>query len=344
MKYEELLAINEEHKNNYLKEINAKNIFDKNRYKFRIELYQDKYVIMSKDNAFVSSGENLNGFLKFYKKSDYYYITNLSSIKNKTRLYDIYILSHSENSVLKQVIRYKNFINLCCKKVDSINLVLSKSILKGYTVILQENCYVVLKDKNENLYLYSDSMLRLCPEFSTTTFSKLLVKTLYIDNIDLRNQTSLNRFFGHNHHLESLYLRNLDFSSIVDMTDMFFECVSLKKVEFNNIKGGKNIDTVTFMFYNCKAIEEIDLSCLKVQSVKRMRGMFSNCINLRKIDISTWNLSNLIDMKYILNSCRSLKEFRANGITELYNKGGVVSKDLWKLLTSNNILIEGKKG
>ena len=69
------------------------------------------------------------------------------------------------------------------------------------------------------------------------------------------------------------------------MTDMFFECVTLKKIDFKNIKGGKNIVTTTFMFYNCKSLEEIDLSFLKVQSIKIMRGMFANCINLRKVVI-----------------------------------------------------------
>ena len=191
------------------------------------------------------------------------------------------MLSHSENSVLKQVIN-KECTNLCCKKVDNLNLVISKSILKGYKVILREICYAVLQDNKDNLYLYSDSMLRLYPDFSIKTFSHLWVKTLYIDNIDLSEQNSLLRFFAQDNYLESLYLRNLDFSNITDMTDMFFECMALKKIDFKNIKGGKNIVTTTFMFYNCKSLEEIDLSFLKVQSIKIMRGMFANCINLSR--------------------------------------------------------------
>ena len=60
------------------------------------------------------------------------------------------------------------------------------------------------------------------------------------------------------------------------------------------------------MFYNCCALEFMDLSNFDTSQVTNMGSMFYNCSSLKSIDLSSFNTFKVINMNYTFCLCNSL--------------------------------------
>ena len=61
------------------------------------------------------------------------------------------------------------------------------------------------------------------------------------------------------------------------------------------------------MFYNCKSLDEIDLSHFNTENVTNMNGMFEKCESLKKVDITNFNFQNVDDMDNMFEGCKLLE-------------------------------------
>ena len=82
-------------------------------------------------------------------------------------------------------------------------------------------------------------------------------------------------------------------STIVNMSNMFFQCLSLKSIPDISKINTENVIDISNMFYGCSNLENIP------DKIENMKGLFQKCSNLLSIpDISDWNISNVIDISY----------------------------------------------
>ena len=105
-------------------------------------------------------------------------------------------------------------------------------------------------------------------------------------------------------------LEELDFSAFIpeylyDMNSMCSEYISLKNFSSFNTE---NVSDLSFIFYNCSSLREIDLSSFKTNKVKNMEKMFLDCQKLEKINISSFVTNNVTNMRLMFGRCYSLKE------------------------------------
>jgi len=71
----------------------------------------------------------------------------------------------------------------------------------------------------------------------------------------------------------------------------------------------KNLLTnMSYMFYMCDRIEEIDFSAFNTEKVIEMNSLFDFCSSLKKINFSNFNTDKVIDMGGMFSHCNSLKE------------------------------------
>ena len=70
----------------------------------------------------------------------------------------------------------------------------------------------------------------------------------------------------------------------------------------------KLLTNTSFMFYNCSALESIDLSLFNTTNVKYMSDMFSGCSSLKSINLSLFNTTNVTNMSWMFYDCSSLKK------------------------------------
>ena len=64
---------------------------------------------------------------------------------------------------------------------------------------------------------------------------------------------------------------------------------------------------MSYMFYECSSLTNINLSNFNTQNVTDMSNMFSGCKLLTKIDLSNFNTQNVTNMSDMFWGCESLK-------------------------------------
>ena len=65
---------------------------------------------------------------------------------------------------------------------------------------------------------------------------------------------------------------------------------------------------MSYMFYGCFSLDNLNLYNFKTNNVKEMNDMFDGCSLLKKLDISNFNVSKETNMSLILSGCNSLEE------------------------------------
>ena len=65
-------------------------------------------------------------------------------------------------------------------------------------------------------------------------------------------------------------------------------------------------NTLATMFYGCKNLTTIDVSCMNMSNVTSMFGMFMECSKINNIDVSNWDVSNISNISRVFYGCGSL--------------------------------------
>ena len=69
----------------------------------------------------------------------------------------------------------------------------------------------------------------------------------------------------------------------------------IKKIKLNTDK----VDNMSYMFYQCISLEELNIDNFDTINVKDMKGIFCECKRLGEIKINYLNLNNIKNMDYM---------------------------------------------
>ena len=69
---------------------------------------------------------------------------------------------------------------------------------------------------------------------------------------------------------------------------------------------------MSWMFYNCSGLKELNVSNFKTSEVTDMYGMFSGCSGLTSLNVSNFNTSAVTNMRWMFENCSSLKELNVS--------------------------------
>ena len=97
----------------------------------------------------------------------------------------------------------------------------------------------------------------------------------------------------------------LNGEKIKDMTQMFYDCKSLKEVDFSSFNS-LNVTSMSLMFYCCDNLTKVNFSSFNTQNVTNMSWMFNGCYSLKKVNFSSFNTQNVTNMENMLAECSSL--------------------------------------
>ena len=101
---------------------------------------------------------------------------------------------------------------------------------------------------------------------------------------------------------------------------------------------------MSYMFYGCFSLDNLNLYNFKTNNVKEMNDMFDGCSLLKKLDISNFNVSKETNMSLILTGCNSLEEIYIS--KSIYDNPNNILDNFFEGLDSKNkekILIIVKK-
>ena len=169
-----------------------------------------------------------------------------------------------------------------------------------------------------------------------------ILKKIKILNDGKKEELILNKKF------ESIGINTVDFiieEKLNNMNFMFYNCESLKKIEFISFDTS-NVINMNSMFEGCKNLEDLDVSnfdtsnvidmgnmfygCSKLKEIKginnfntfmvnNMTTMFQECYELEYLDLSNFNTSRVEDMEAMFNKCHKLKEIKGINNFDLTN-------------------------
>ena len=148
---------------------------------------------------------------------------------------------------------------------------------------------------------------------NVTNFENLFAGTSQIKSIDISgwdfsNIDSLYYFFGMGlTNLEYVNLKDVNTSTITNMSKLFDYDSSLKTIEINNFDTSK-VTNMSEMFYGCSSLTDIDVSNFDTRNVTNMYGMFYGCSGLTKLDLSNFNTSKVTSFNSMVGNLSNLEE------------------------------------
>lgn len=106
----------------------------------------------------------------------------------------------------------------------------------------------------------------------------------------------------------------------------------------------KDVESIAYMFADCKELTSVELSGIDMDGVKNMSHMFFGCSQLDNLDLSGLNTETVEDMSYLFGNCikltnLKLDNFKTQNVTDMsgmfYSCNGLSSLDLSHFNTQN---------
>ena len=139
-------------------------------------------------------------------------------------------------------------------------------------------------------------------------FNKIGINT--IDFIIEGKLINMNSMFYNCISLIKIEFISIDTSKVKNMNFMFLECKSLEYIDFSNFDTS-NVEKMNGMFQHCSKLKEIKgINNINTSKVKSMNGMFEGCKSLEYLDLSNFDTSNVEEMKWMFSGCSKLKEIK----------------------------------
>ena len=98
-----------------------------------------------------------------------------------------------------------------------------------------------------------------------------------------------------------------------DCSSLFSDYTEVKTIEFNDMFDTARVDDMSYMFYGCKNLTELDVTGFDTDWTTDMHGMFGKCKNLTRLDVSRFDTKIVDDMSYMFYGCENLMELDVTG-------------------------------
>jgi uncharacterized protein YjbI with pentapeptide repeats len=154
-------------------------------------------------------------------------------------------------------------------------------------------------------------------------------KIIFDKNINTSNVTSFAAMFNNCRQLKEIIgLENFRFDNAEDVDNMFYYCISLEKIKFNN-PNFDNVASFALMFNNCISLKEIrGLEHANFSKADSLNLVFCGCRKLKELDLSNVKFpSHDCSFRQMFYGCSRLKILKINNlmVDKNYLKGSGLS-------------------
>lgn len=104
---------------------------------------------------------------------------------------------------------------------------------------------------------------------------------------------------------------NLDTSKFTDMSYMFFYCTSISNIDVSRWNVG-NVTSMQGMFEGCLSLKSLNVEGWNTSSVSNMSNLFKGCKSLTSLNVNNWNVSNVANISGMFDGCLSLKSINVS--------------------------------
>lgn len=137
-------------------------------------------------------------------------------------------------------------------------------------------------------------------------FAKQLT-ALDLSAMDTRNCENFSHFFDQASKLKEVSLKgSFTATSATDVSYMFYGCNALVDLDLSTFDTG-SAESMSHMFTGCSKLKNLDLSGLNTSKVTCMDSMFYDCKNLLALDLKNFDTTRVEDMKSMFHNCNALQ-------------------------------------
>ena len=95
------------------------------------------------------------------------------------------------------------------------------------------------------------------------------------------------------------------------MNHMFYDCSALESLNLTNFNTA-NVTDMSFMFHGCSALKSLDLTNFNTAKVVYMDNMFYGCSALKSLDLTNFNTAKVVYMDNMFYGCSDLTTIYAS--------------------------------
>lgn len=99
---------------------------------------------------------------------------------------------------------------------------------------------------------------------------------------------------------------NLDTSKFTDMSYMFYGCKSISNIDVSRWNVG-NVTDMNGLFYGCTSLNSLNIEGWNTSSVSNMNNIFNGCNSITSLNVNNWDISNVAKIEGAFEGCLSLK-------------------------------------
>ena len=197
------------------------------------------------------------------------------------------------------------------------------------------------KNKSQQSYyhiFFDDSRKEIKNIYSITNEIKSKIKII----VDFEIQ-SLRQLFEDGEGIKILKFTKFNRKDIIDMSYMFYQCTSLTQIDLSKMKTDE-VKDMRSMFKGCTSLKELNLSNFNVEKVEDFGWMFYGCKSLLKLNLANFYTPSLIRTNHMFHGCLSLKElnlskFNTDNVWDMsgmfYECNSLIELDLSNFNTKN---------
>ena len=198
--------------------------------------------------------------------------------------------------------------NVTLKSADNI-LMASTGTIVGRKIDREQIAAIYFQNKKENIGkdAWDVSKKQDGSIMAWTEQKEDGLLDLYIaanGNIIARNASFM--FWGYRQLKNIFGLEFLQTDQITDMSYMFYDCKSLESLDLSYFDTSQ-VTNMSYMFCDCKSLESLDLSHFDTSQVTSMVFMFGGCESLESLDLSHFDTSQVTRMGFMFSCCTRLK-------------------------------------
>ncbi len=154
---------------------------------------------------------------------------------------------------------------------------------------------------------------------NASTITKVMFEPTFVECLP---STTVSWFKGMNNLVEIEGLEYLKTDEVKSMSWMFYDCSSLEEIDISNFNTDKVTD-MTAMFYKCNSLKYLDFGSFNTANVISMASMFRECENLESLDLSSFNTDKLRNLFATFTSCKKMEQVDVSS----FNTASVVTME-----------------
>ena len=191
----------------------------------------------------------------------------------------------------------------------SFNLaIIFDSILNDIIKSNEINCIYNITDNQNEIQLLHDYNDYILDEKKSYLKAKELNKKIFEEEIELHvNGEKIP--FSYNYKItdekKEIKVKFKFKKRLNSMSYMFYYCSNLTNINLSSFDT-KNITDMSYIFWYCSNLTNINLSSVGTKNVTNMSKMFFGCSNLTNIDLSYFNTKNVTNISDMFYYCSNL--------------------------------------